>query len=530
MHFPNFTKSMVCLCLVMATMWFAGCGSDGNNPVATSGNQDSGPGGQVNLSFRLAVPPGWHPATASDIKAQVATPSATFKLILFNISSVATSTLTKTVDVVSNTAMATFTNLPAWPVVGKFSMSGATWNNASSFSGCLDLITGNNVMTLSPVDSNATTTVAAYVMEKLAENSANMAAAPAKLATAINAAISKLNFSLSSLLSDAVAAFQTFLGNSSTAAQNAVNDTATTNQIANLISNIALANVSDFSSLTTVSLSSIRNSITLPTLPTQPPPMPSGSPTIATTTVLGTSPNTTTINWYVYVSLLDPTSSWGEWKSTVVDSTSTLLTSYWQIAAPVAKNATSQTRGFSGSGWTNNNLVVYTIGTGTYQSSGAISASGTQVANVVVQGTPMQPAYNFDVSRAANGAASGSLVFNDGSTITFSKTASNPAALGTTATYTQCTGTINVTSPISRTMTFTSTIYGNNTMNIKVTTATITTNLTYSADGSGSGSVTGGSRSISLTWNDSGAATATITLLSATKVISTSVAPQTTNL
>lgn len=307
----------------------------------------------------------------------------------------------------------------------------------------------------------------------------------------------------------------------------AANQAAVTNQVANVTTDAALANVSDFSTLGVVAVPALRFAVTVPSLPTQPPQMPSGNPVLATSTVLGTAPNTATVNWYVYLSSLDLTSAWAEWKTTIVKSTATLFTSYWQMSAPVAKTDTSTTRGFSASGWNGSSLVIYTIGTGTYQSSGAVAASGTQVANVLVAGTPTQVAYGFTAQRASDGSVSGSLAFNGGGSVIFSRTAPNTAAIGTIGTYTQTTGTINATVPAVRTLNFTSTVYGNNTMKVIVTTSTITTALTYAADGSGSGNVTGVlGRSIALTCDLTGAATATIAVGPLTKTVSTTVVPR----
>ena len=321
------------------------------------------------------------------------------------------------------------------------------------------------------------------------------------------------------------------------------------NMVGNVTTNAALANVSDFSSLGTVPVPSIRYAVTVPPLPSFPPSFPSGNPYLATSTLFGASSSTATIDWYVYVTPTDLASSWVEWKTTIVKSSTTIFTSYWTLATPIAtgnnyesrrsrepKNslrATSipafdvyQTRSFTGSGWSNtNSLVTYTVGTGTFWKNGGVTASGTQIANIVVGGVATQAVYSFAVTREWE--TSGSLEFTNGSTITFKRTRPDSSAIGTTATYTLTTGTINSTAPTARTLTFSTAIYGNNTMTVTVTTSSVTTTLNYSADGSGTGSVSGVSgRSISLTWDQSGAATATVTLAGQTKTVSTTVVPR----
>ncbi|MBF0547122.1 MAG: hypothetical protein HQM08_21960 [Candidatus Riflebacteria bacterium] len=200
---------------------------------------------------------------------------------------------------------------------------------------------------------------------------------------------------------------------SQTVAAEAVNQAGVSYQIANVTTDAALAMVSNFSSLGSLPLSSVRYSVSVPSLPSVPPTIPSGNPTLATTTVLGTPPNTATIDWYVYIPTLDLTKSWAEWKTTITKSSVPIFTSYWQMAAPIANSDTSQTRGFNGSGWNNSNsLVVYTIGTGTYQTNGAATASGTQVANIKIGGVATQTAYSFIVTRDVSGSVSGSLSFD----------------------------------------------------------------------------------------------------------------------
>ncbi len=321
-----------------------------------------------------------------------------------------------------------------------------------------------------------------------------------------------------------------------TVAQLAAGQTAaqagTANQMANVTTDAALANVSDFSMLALVPVpaGAIRAVSALPTLPTQAPTYPSGVPAMTFNTVLGTAPDTATVNWYMYVSPLDPTVSWGEWKTTVAKGNIPLFTAFWQISAPLGLTEFSHTRGFSGSGWANGALAIYTVGTGTYIANGMVLATGTQVAVVKVGGIATMTAFGFSVNKMTDGSIVGGISFANGDTTTFTRSAPNTAAIGTTNAYAQTQGLIKSSVPIARTLTYTSTVFGKNTMTVQVVApgaATTTTTLNYSPDGSGSGSVTGiPGKTISLLWDMSGGATATIQVGTQTVVYPTNVTPR----
>ncbi|MFZ2961308.1 MAG: hypothetical protein WA705_30905 [Candidatus Ozemobacteraceae bacterium] len=533
MFFYRLGKMGVGIALIVASLWFCGCGSSGDNPVASPlATVPTGTNGSAQLSFRIVIPPNWKAPSPEILSDDIASPTSSatvsIQLILFNMASLATTTLIQTVEVVNSQAIATFASLPEWPTIAKVVIHGGSYKGVGSLTGCLDLIQGPNVMTLSPAGSNATTSVAAFVMEEIGKDSQYLALVPTKFAAAVNSILEGLDPSSIDLYTIAFNTFAEAIGTSDLAAKSGILEAGGINLLMNTVTDAALANVSDYSNLAALPIPSIRRGIALPT---QPPIIPSGNPTLATTTVLGTEPDTATINWYVYVPLTNPTLSWAEWKTTIAKSAMTLFTSYWQMSQPVNKTSTSQTRGFVGSGWiSGNQLTIYTIGTGTLQTTGILSASGTQVANVIVQGTPTTASYSFDLTRASDGSASGTIILEEGGNITFSRTPPNALAIGTTEMYARTTGTIHAKTPVTRTLTFTSTLYGNNTLTVNVTTSgaapEITTSLSYNADGSGTGSVQVVGKSISMAWDMTGAATATVTLGMISKTVSTTVVPR----
>ncbi|MEW6708204.1 MAG: hypothetical protein AB1403_00115 [Candidatus Riflebacteria bacterium] len=511
--------------LVMLT---SGCGSDSNdNPVGSLINTDptnSSPK-MASLAFQFEIPEGWKASIAPDLRA-AASPSVTIELTLFDMLNDKTVSFKKTAQVEGDSATVSFSSLPAWPTVASATFSGAKVGDASSFAGSLDLQNGDNLMKMSPVGSLATTTVIAHIMQELLKDPEKFKNAPAELATSIEKAVTGLDFSSSAVYSTGLSTFKTSLDTSATTLVKAVSEAKATRRIEDLVFNLMRASYSDFSSYNSISLlSSVRPAtVVTPTLPSSPPTVPSAVPTIASQTVFGESPDTTTVDWYVYVKPLDMTSSWTEWKTTVVYNSSTSLVAYWKISPPTSSTSTSQTRPFEGSSWKGSNLYVYTKGTATYDNSGNVSASGVQVANLVINSVATQVVYSFEVTSNADGSASGKVEFNDGPTITFTRTAFDESAKGTTNQYYQVTGTIAITTPTAKTVTFTLTVYGNDTEKYEVTSDSIKTELTFKADGSGSGSVAGtGGRSISLSWDASGAVTVTVTLLGQTKTFTNTI-------
>ena len=217
MH-ESMKRSIIVVQSLLLVALLAGCGRGGDNPAAPALEPalaqapalEPAPAGGARLSFRLAFPEGWN-TTQSKILAVgtdgTASPSVAFQLVLFDMTNATTRTLTKVSPIVDRTASATFAALPAWPAVGKVNITGGSFDNASAFAGSLDLVEGNNDMTLLPAVVNATTTVAAFIMEELPKTPAKFAAAPKKLATEVNKVIAGMDFLSPTIRADGLARF-----------------------------------------------------------------------------------------------------------------------------------------------------------------------------------------------------------------------------------------------------------------------------------------------------------------------------------
>jgi len=280
---------------------------------------------------------------------------------------------------------------------------------------------------------------------------------------------------------------------------------------------------SDYSSLNTNSLES-SDLIVIPPIPSSPPVIPSGSPAYTKTSTYGTVV-VATVDWYYYVTgLVDP-KTWMEWKEKNTYYGTVIDYAYGQISQPTPQaGGVTVSRGFTTSRWTQDNttLRVYSTGSGTYNTGNPENASftGTQV---IFLPTPVngkqQIAYNFTCSSQSTGALNGTLTFENGSG-TFARTAIDQSAIGTTKQYSQTTGSLNMTTPVNRTITFVHTMYGDGSKKLINNFPNITNTFNYNADSSGNGTVTGiPNTTITLVWDTTGTGTATIVSPQETKIV-----------
>jgi len=287
-----------------------------------------------------------------------------------------------------------------------------------------------------------------------------------------------------------------------------------TNDTCDTVNSVGLT-VLDYSGISTSGLNlESSETITIPPTPSAPPTIPSGNPTYTKTTPLGAS---IVFQWYLYITNISNPTAWIEWKETDNYGTppTTLDYAYGQIFAPTPQPIPSiVTREFNISRWMSDNktLLVYTKGSTTYNTMDPnnVTVNGTQVAFFpkAVAGYS-QLAYTFSCMKKTDGTMEGSLTFEKG-TGTFARTATNYSAIGTGNVYSSTTGSVSITSPISKQITFTNTVYGDNSMKLASSATNVTTTMNYNADGSGTGTVVASQTTIDLVWDKTGYGTATI--------------------
>jgi cytoskeletal protein RodZ len=253
--------------------------------------------------------------------------------------------------------------------------------------------------------------------------------------------------------------------------------------------------------------------VIVPTPPVSPPTIPSGSPNLTKNNTKTYGALTSNVDWYYYFSL---TGTKTEWKGTDTYQGQLVDTIYGELSQPTIESQQIK-RTFVTSRWTNNNtfLATYTVGdcvySGTDNSTRTIS--GTQVLYFPQSvGGKNYLAYTFSITSRSDGSMDGSITF-DNATATFTRSAIDESAIGTSNLYAKTTGQATITMPLStRQVSFENSSYGDGSLKISVTTGlNIATILNYNPDNSGTGTITGlPNRSVTLQWNSSGEGTATI--------------------
>lgn len=198
---------LLILACILLPLSFSGCANDEKNPSSPAITGDLQPTGNARLSFNFTFPENW-PKINGGVQADANTdPSVSIELILFDITSAKTHRLLKNSPVTGTDVSISFESLPAFPAVGKINFSAATYKSATSFTGSIDLVNGDNCMTMLPSAENGTTTVNAFVMEGVAKNPVKFRAAPEKLASEINKTVTSLSLDSPTIRSDSLATF-----------------------------------------------------------------------------------------------------------------------------------------------------------------------------------------------------------------------------------------------------------------------------------------------------------------------------------
>ncbi|MDD3148180.1 MAG: hypothetical protein PHD82_12835 [Candidatus Riflebacteria bacterium] len=204
-----------------AGLLFSGCNSDAGNPasvnLADSGNANAVAG---PVSFQIVLPETPAKDTGSSvaiIRASSATdPQVTFKLVLVNAgnSGMPTSTMVKTVpvDMVSGTAVATFTSIPVCTCIGEIKIEGGSIDSYSEFHGALDLAVGvNNILRVVPVGSKLNQDFVTHVIRQVVATPILFGKATSGLAGQVLQAINTLDKASQTAYEDAVNLFARYV-------------------------------------------------------------------------------------------------------------------------------------------------------------------------------------------------------------------------------------------------------------------------------------------------------------------------------
>jgi len=150
---------------------------------------------------------------ASNIRAAT-TAEVTFKLSIVNVGNVSNpvSVMIKTVPVVSGTASAVFTGVPASTCVGEINIVGGNINSYTSFQGALDLKKGEqNTLEVAPVGSKMKQDFVAHVIKQVVASPVLFGKALPNLAAQVSGAISTLDTQKTTAYDDAVNLFANFV-------------------------------------------------------------------------------------------------------------------------------------------------------------------------------------------------------------------------------------------------------------------------------------------------------------------------------
>lgn len=196
-------KSFVLLITILCLVWGCKSGSNPSGPALPNNFIQTGP---ASLNIAIVIPDNQE-LKASAILSTLA--SVNFKLTLLNPQDGTVFPINKTVGVENGSATVYFSNLPSLPAYVNISIASGSIAGFKKFSGSVDLIAGNNTMIVSPEGTNATTTIAAYVMEQLSKDPIRLKVAPVKLVDSINQMLLGLDIS-SSLIN--VTATNKFIG------------------------------------------------------------------------------------------------------------------------------------------------------------------------------------------------------------------------------------------------------------------------------------------------------------------------------
>lgn len=146
------------------------------------------------------------------IRASVATPTVTFKLILLNLGNASqpTTTLVKTALIdASGSAQVFFTSVPALTCIGDVQIEGGHIDSYTDFHGAMDLVVGvQNTLTVAPKGSRLRQDFVAHVIEQIVARSILFGKATPGLATRVIQAIMGLNPSRQTAYEDAVALYE----------------------------------------------------------------------------------------------------------------------------------------------------------------------------------------------------------------------------------------------------------------------------------------------------------------------------------
>jgi|GEM_PF-5844642 len=133
------------------------------------------------------------------------TPTVKFKLTLVNVGNSAqpTTTVSKTVSAqASGVAEAVFTGIPALPCIGDIHIEGGKIGTSTDFHGAVDLVTGDNQVTVVPKGQKSLTDVVAQVVLNLTASPPLMLRVPAALATSVKTYVAGLTLSSSTNYDD----------------------------------------------------------------------------------------------------------------------------------------------------------------------------------------------------------------------------------------------------------------------------------------------------------------------------------------
>jgi len=146
-----------------------GCNSGSENPIAAGTQTSSSDTSKTGtVLFNIVVPES--SAKGSILLAAAASPTVTFSLKVINIGNSANpqSIISKTVPVTNGTAMATFTGIPACPVIGSVCITGGTKDGVTDFQGAGTVIADReNVVELAPKNSKLPADLLATVISNL---------------------------------------------------------------------------------------------------------------------------------------------------------------------------------------------------------------------------------------------------------------------------------------------------------------------------------------------------------------------------
>ncbi len=193
---------------VMFAGLFTGCNlnpfSNGSKDSVELPSASLMPAGSANLRFDVKLP-----AKANDVfraQSTTATPTVTFTITVVNSGNATSTTFVvkKTVEVVNGVASVTFGALPAKPIIGEMTVTNGNIGGIADFHGAMDMIAGDNVLTVVPVGVGDVYDRIAILAKKVAsERSLVQSASASALISHIKTVVEGLDFSDSSSVQNA---------------------------------------------------------------------------------------------------------------------------------------------------------------------------------------------------------------------------------------------------------------------------------------------------------------------------------------